>query len=152
MEIMLCHLTWGMKHLCNSKGFFLHVGTGIMFLFFGSQIHQDLECYIHISDWFLNPWSLCLLFFLSSFYFSPDDSPLSTIKIFFFFFYLKCSFHSWHIQFFVFSSSSLFFPVSHNFKGWSEKKVKVYDVINWLNKSLIIHFVWYLENGLKCDI
>ena len=50
---------------------------------------------------------------------------------------------------FVFPS---FFPVSHCFKGWFKKNVKVYDVINCLNKNLITHFIWFLEKELRCDI
>ena len=38
-----------------------------------------------------------------------------------------------------------FSPVSHCFRGWSKKNLKVYDVINCLNKNLITHFIWYLE-------
>ena len=59
--------------------------------------------------------------------------------------YLKNSFRSQDIQIFVFLSSPLFPPVSHCFSGCSKINLKVYDVINWLNKNLITHFVWYLE-------
>ena len=45
-----------------------------------------------------------------------------------------------------------FFPVSHCFRGWSKKNLKIYDVINCLNKNLITHFVWYLEKEIRCDI
>ena len=44
-----------------------------------------------------------------------------------------------------------FFPVSHCFKGWSKKNLKIY-VINCLNKNLITNFVWYLEKEIRCDI
>ena len=50
---------------------------------------------------------------------------------------------------FVFPS---FFPVSHCFRGWFKKNLKVYDVINCLNKNLITHFVWYLEKEKRYDI
>ena len=50
---------------------------------------------------------------------------------------------------FVFPS---FFSVSHCFRGWSEKKLKVYDVINCLNNNLMTHFVWYIEKEMRCDI
>ena len=50
---------------------------------------------------------------------------------------------------FVFPS---FFPVSHCFRGWFEKNLKVYDVINCLNEKLITHFAWYLEKEIRCDI
>ena len=46
----------------------------------------------------------------------------------------------------------LFSPVSHCFRGWSKKNLKIYDVINCLNKNLITHFVWYLEKEIRCDI
>ena len=45
-----------------------------------------------------------------------------------------------------------FFPVSHCFRGWFKKNLKVYDVINCLNKNLITHFVWYLEKEIRFDI
>ena len=48
--------------------------------------------------------------------------------------------------------SSPFFPVSHCFRGCSKKNLKIYDVINCLNKNLITHFVWYLEKEIRCDI
>ena len=48
---------------------------------------------------------------------------------------------------FVFPS---FFPVSHCFRGWFKKNLKVHD-INCLNKSFIAH-VWYLEKEIRCDI
>ena len=63
-------------------------------------------------------------------------------------FHLKSSFCSQDIQFFVFSSSSLFFPVSHCFRGWFKRNLKIYDVINCLNKNFITHFVWYLEKEI----
>ena len=49
---------------------------------------------------------------------------------------------------FVFPSFS---PVSHCFRGWSKINLKVYDVINCLNKNLITHFVWYLEKEKRYD-
>ena len=46
-----------------------------------------------------------------------------------------------------------FFPsVSHCFRCWSKINFKVDDVINFLTKNLITHFVWYLEKGKKYDI
>ena len=32
------------------------------------------------------------------------------------------------------------------------KILTVYDVIDWQNKNLITHFVWYLEKTIRCDI
>ena len=64
---------------------------------------------------------------------------------------IKSPFRSQDIQFFVFSSSSLFSPVSHCFRGWSKKNLKVYVVINCLSYNLITHFVWYLEKEIRRD-
>ena len=69
-----------------------------------------------------------------------------------FLFHLKNFFHSQDIQNFVFPSSPLFLPVSNCFRDWSKINLKVYDVINWLNKNLITHFVWYLKKEKIYDI
>ena len=45
-----------------------------------------------------------------------------------------------------------FFPVSHSFRGWFKKNLKIYDVIDCLNKNLITHFGWYLGKEISCDI
>ena len=55
-------------------------------------------------------------------------------------------------QIFIFPSSPLFLPVSHCFRGCSKINLKVYDVINCLNKNLIANFVWYLGKEKRCDI
>ena len=68
-----------------------------------------------------------------------------------FLFYLKRSFHSRDIQFFVFLSSPLFLPVSHCCRDWWKINLKVCDIINCLNKNLIAHFVWYLKKEKKYD-
>ena len=44
-----------------------------------------------------------------------------------------------------------FFRVSHFFRGWFKKSLKVYDVIDYLNKNWITH-VWYLEKEMRCHI
>ena len=90
-------------------------------------------------------------YFLSNIYFSPNHSPSKTMKNVFLF-HLKSSFHSRDIQFFLFLSSSLFLPVSYCLRGWSKINLKVNDVINCLNKVLIIHFVWYFEKEKRYDI
>ena len=66
-------------------------------------------------------------------------------------FYLKSSFRSRDIQFFVFLSSPLFLPVSHCCRDWWKINLKVCDIINCLNKNLIAHFVWYLKKEKKYD-
>ena len=58
-----------------------------------------------------------------------------------FLFHLKSSFSSRDIQIFVFPSFPLFLSVSHCFRGWSKINLKVYNVINCLNKNLIKYFV-----------
>ena len=62
-----------------------------------------------------------------------------------FLFCLKGSFHSRDIHIFVFPPSPLFLPLSHCLRAQSKINLKVYDVINRLNKNLITHFVSYLE-------
>ena len=56
------------------------------------------------------------------------------------FFQLKNYFCSPDIQIFVFVSSPLFLSVNHCFRGCSKINLKVYGVINCLNKNLITHF------------
>ena len=92
----------------------------------------------------------CACYFLSNFYFSPKDSPSKTTKKFFI--SSKKLFFSQDIQIFVFLPSHLFFHISHCFRSWSKKILKVYDVINCLNKKLITHFVWYLDKEIRRDI
>ena len=85
------------------------------------------------------------------FFFSPNDRPSKTMKKCFLF-HLKSSFHSRHIQIFLFPSHPVFLTVSHYFRGWLKTNLNVYDVMNCINKNLIIHFVSYLEKKKRCDI
>ena len=55
----------------------------------------------------------CVRYFLSKFYFSPNDSPSKTMKNAFYF----ISLCSRDIQIFVFPSFPLFLPLSHCFRG-----------------------------------
>ena len=68
------------------------------------------------------------------------------------FFHQKSCFCSWDNKVFGSSSSPLFLPVRHCFRGWSKKNQKVHDMINCLNKNLRTHFVWYLEKEIRCNI
>ena len=54
-------------------------------------------------------------------------------------------------QIFIFSSSLLFLLVGHYSRGSLKINLKVYDVINCINKNLIRHFVCYLEREKRYD-
>ena len=82
------------------------------------------------------------------FIFSPNDSPSKTIKNAFYFIEKPLSV----LEIFVFPSSPLFLPVDHCFSWWSKINLKVYDVINCLNKNFITRFDWYLEKEKRHDI
>ena len=69
-----------------------------------------------------------------------------------FLFHLKSSFGFRDIQIFLFLSSPLFLPVNLCLRGWLKINLKVYDIFNYLNKMLIIHFVWYLVKEKRYDI
>ena len=76
--------------------------------------------------------SVC--YFLSNFYFSPNDSPSKTLKIVFISSKNLLLFSRYsHFCIFVFP---VFLLVSHCFRSWSKKKV--YDFSNCLNKNLIL--------------
>ena len=60
----------------------------------------------------------------------------------------KSPFSSRHIQIFLISYSPLSLTVSHCFRAWSKEHLKVYDVLNCLNKNLKTHFLWYLEKEI----
>ena len=97
----------------------------------------------------LLPFRACVHYFYQFlFFFSSNDRPSKSIKKCFLF-HLKSSFCSQDIQTFVFSSSPLFLPVSHCVGGCLKVSLKVYDVINCLNKNLITHCVWYLGKEKK---
>ena len=78
-------------------------------------------------------------YFLTIFYFSPNYSPLKTMRCFLF--HLKNYFHSRDIQVFLCRSSLLFLPVSDCLRASSKINLEVYEVTSCLNKSLITHFV-----------
>ena len=90
---------------------------------------------------------MCLLFFIEFVFFTILYPFENYEKCFLF--RIKSSFCSPDIQIFVFSSSSLFFPVSHCIRVWFKRNPKVYDVIICQNKNLITHFVWYLGKKNK---
>ena len=56
------------------------------------------------------------------------------------------------IKIFVCPTSPRFFHVGQCFGGWSKINIKVYDVINCLNKNLITHFVWYFQKEKRYNI
>ena len=71
-------------------------------------------------------------------------------KIFFISFKKLFSFSRYsNFRIFFFPS---FFPRQSLHRCWFKRNLKVYDVINCLNKNSITHFVWYLGKEIKCDI
>ena len=82
-------------------------------------------------------FTACVRYFLSNFYFPPHDSPSKTMKIFFISSKKLFSYSSYSN--FCISIFPSFYPVSHCFRGWLKINLKVYDVINCLNKNLIIY-------------
>ena len=75
------------------------------------KFHQRKHINISASLRLTKSLKACVRYFLSKFYFSPNDSPSKTEKCFLF--HLKSSFRSRDIQIFVFPSFPLFLPVSH---------------------------------------
>ena len=69
-----------------------------------------------------------------------------------FLFNLKSFFSFSRYLIFCISIFLSFVPVSHCLGGWSKINLKVYDVINCLNKNLITHFAWYLGIEESYDI
>ena len=55
-------------------------------------------------------------------------------------------------SYFCISIFPFFLPGSHCFRGCSKINLEVHDIINCLNKNLIIHFVWYLQKEKRYDI
>ena len=96
-------------------------------------------------------WSLCLLFFIKFFIFHQMIALQKLWKMFFISSKKLFSF-SRYSNFCIFRFSPIISPASHCFRDWSKKNIKVYDVINCLNKNLITHFIWYLEKEKRCDI
>ena len=95
------------------------------------------------SFWYLK-FKACVRYFLTNFYLSRNDSPLKTMKAVFNFI-LKALFVL-EIFKFLYFHLLLFFSLSiHCFRASSKINLKVYEIINCLNKNLIIHVVWYLE-------
>ena len=88
--------------------------------------------------------------FLSDFYFSPNDRPSKTMKDVFI--SNKRLFSFLRYSDICISVFPLFLSVGHCFRSCSKTNLKVYGVINCLNKNLITHFVWYLEKEKRYDI
>ena len=102
------------------------------------------------SFWYLK-FKACVRYFLTNFYLSRNDSPLKTMKAVFNFI-LKALFVL-EIFKFLYFHLLLFFSLSiHCFRASSKINLKVYEIINCLNKNLIIHLVWYLEKEKRYDI
>ena len=125
------------------------------FFLFGRQdeCHTKQSFFSKIMKMFF--FKASVRYFLSKFYFSPNDSPLKTTKnvisskkLFSF------SRHS-SFSIFVFPSFCPCQPLLQRLiQDWYkvDTNLIVYDVINCLNKNIITHFVWYLEKEIRCDI
>ena len=85
---------------------------------------QFLECCIIIQMMPFNV-KVSVSYFLSTFYFSSNDSPSKTMK--------KIP------------------PVSHYFRHWLMINLKNYNHIQCLNKNLITYFIWHLEKEKRYD-
>ena len=115
--------------------------------FFGYTACMTL--FSRIANWLRLKFKACVCYFFSNFFFHQMIALQKLWKMFFIsskklFSFSRCS----NFCISIFSSFSLCQP----FRVWSEINLKVYDVINCLNKNLIIHFVWYLENEKRYDI
>ena len=101
-------------------------------------------------SFFMRKFKACICYFLTNCYLSPNYSPSKTMKDDFFSSIKLFSF-SRYLNFCIsiFPSCPL---VSHCFRAWSKIYLKVYDVISCLNKTLILHFIWYLEKEKIYDI
>ena len=67
-------------------------------------------------------------------------------------FCLKSLFHSQDNHSFVFSSFLHVSPVSHCLTRWSKKNIKLYGIINWLNKNLKQYIVRHFEKERRSDM
>ena len=105
--------------------------------------------YVYLKDLYKNLKLVSVIFF--QFFIFHQMIALQKLEKCFLF-HLKNSFRSRDMQIFAFLSSPPFSPVIHCFRGWSNKNLKVYDVINCLNKNLMTHFVWHLEEEIRCGI
>ena len=97
--------------------------------------------------WYFIVFKACVCYFLSKFYFSPNDSPSKTMENVFCFIW-KALFVLKIFKFLYFCLPLFFFPVSHCFRDWFKKNLQVYDVTNCLDKNLTTH----LEKEISCDI
>ena len=89
-------------------------------------------------------------YFLRNFYFSPNDRPSKTMKDVFNFIE-KALFVLERFKF-LYLHLPLFFFLSAIAWELDPRNIKVFDVINCLNKNLIIHFVWYLEKAKRYHV
>ena len=97
-----------------------------------------------------SPLKLASAIFYQIFIFHQMEALQKLWKMFFI--SSKRLFCSRDIQIFLSLSSPLFLLVSLCFRCWSKINLKVYNVINCLNKMLITHYVWYLEKEKRYDI
>ena len=92
----------------------------------------------------------CLRYFWRNFWFSPNDSPSKNMKDVFYF--VEKALFVLKIFAYLYFHLPLFSPCQPLLKSLIQDKIKLYDVINRLNKNSITHFVWYLKKEKRYDI
>ena len=137
-----------LNHCWNSGGSLINKG---MLVFSGEAAANEFQ-FFSIRPVFLKNIDLKLVstVFYQIFISHQTKSLQKLWKMFFI--SSKKLFFSRDIQYLIFPSSPLFLSVNQCFRVWSKINFKVYDVINSLNKNLITHFIWYLENKKRYDI
>ena len=117
----------------------------VIFTRYSSRAYSKIDDILENSEKAI--FKACVHYYFIKFLFFTKWQPFKNCEKCFLF-HRNSSFRSRDIQIFVFLSS----PVSHCFRGWSKKNLKIYVVISCLNKNLMTHFVWYLEKKIRCDI
>ena len=111
---------------CNNYNTEPSKSLGVIFLwkiidiYYSMLKHKHLENFFHHINNLHQNIKACVCYFLSNFYFSPNDTPSKTMK-----------------NVFYFIKKALFI-------------LKIFKFL-YFNKNLTTHFVWYLENDIRCD-
>ena len=99
-------------------------------------------CPVNIAKFLSKVFKTFACYFLTNFYFSPNDSPSKTMKDVSYF--ILKSLFVLRYSIFGISIFLFFIPVTYCFTAWSKINIKVDDVMNCLNKDLKKkHFVYF---------